>query len=169
MSSPQGQPPAAVPSKGGAKKRLVLAAAALLLAGAGVVLQRRGQTQEHPPKQTVAFDPGVVELEPFVLNLTDPAGDRYFRLALRLVLDQRASAERAASGLGQVKLRDRILTVLSKKRASEMTNMEGKERLSAEIRSASEALLAGPPFHEAGSDAAPARVVEVFFTEFLVQ
>jgi len=173
MSTPQGQTPAGAPPKKSSKKWLVLAAAALLLAGGGVVvLQRRAKPTEQTEKnekKPVAFEPGVVELEPFVLNLTDPAGDRYFRLVVRLVLDQRAIAERAAGGLGQVKLRDRILSVLSKKRASEMTSLEGKERLRAELMSASESVLAEPPLHDSENDPAPARVVDVFFTEFLVQ
>jgi len=165
MSSPAQKPPV----KGG-KKWLVLAAVALLLGGGGVVvLQRREQAPEPAAKKPVAFEPGVLELEPFVLNLADPAGDRYFRLGLRLVLDQRAIAERAAEGLGQVKLRDRILSVLSKKRAGDMTRVEGKEHLRAEILAASEALLGEPPFHEAARDPAPARVVDVLFMEFLVQ
>jgi flagellar FliL protein len=168
MSSPQGQPPAAAPSRSGGKKWLILATAVLLLGGGVVAFQRRGKASEHPDKPA-SFEPGVVELEPFVLNLADPAGDRYVRLVLRLVLDRRAIAERAASGLGQVKLRDRILSVLSRKRAGEMTSAEGRERLQAEIWAASEALLAEPPFHDAAGDPAPARVVDVFFTEFLVQ
>jgi flagellar FliL protein len=120
-------------------------------------------------KKPVPLDPGVLELDPFILNLADPAGDRYFRISLRLVLDQRAIVERAASGLAQAKLRDRILAVLSKKRAGEMTSLEGKERLRAEILAASEALLAEPPFHDAEHAPAPGHVVDVLFTEFLVQ
>jgi flagellar FliL protein len=170
MSSPQGQPPATAPSRSGGKKWLVLAAVGSILAGGGVVaLQRRGKPTEQAQTKPVAFEPGVVELEPFVLNLADPAGDRYFRLTLRLVLDQRAIAERAAGGLGQVKLRDRVLSILSRKRAGDVTSLEGKERLRAEILAACEALLAEQPFHEAASDPAPARVVDVLFMEFLVQ
>ena len=169
MSSPQGQP-AAVPSRGGGKKGLVLAAGALLLlAGAGVVYLRRGGGTSAPVARKAGPPvPGVVELEPFVLNLADPAGDRYFRLTVRIVLDRREVAERAADGLGKSKLRDQILSVLSRKRASDMTRPEGRDLLRAEIQGASEALLARPPFLGEG-DSAPAHVVEVYFTEFLVQ
>jgi flagellar FliL protein len=162
MSSPEDSP-----SRRGGKKWLLLAAV-VILAGSGVVaLQRRGSAPEHAVKKPAASEPGVVELEPFVLNLADPTGDRYFRITVRLVLDRREIAERAASGLGHVKLRDRILSVLSRKRASEMTSLDARESLRDEILAASQALLAAPPFHDAGSE--PARVVDVYFTEFLVQ
>lgn len=171
MSSPQGQPAAADSSKKSATKRLVLVASALLLAGAGVVVfQRKAatDTQAEVEKKPVPLDPGVVEFEPFILNLADPAGDRYFRLDLRLVLDQRMVAERASRGLSRALLRDRILSILSKKRGTEMTTVAGRENLRAELMAASEALLAKPPLHE-DADPAAAHVIDVFFTEFLVQ
>ncbi len=171
MSSPQGQPAAAAPSKKSGAKWLALVAGALLLAGGGVVaFQRKAATDKPAGVETkpVPLDPGVVEFEPFILNLADPVEDRYFRLDLRLVLDQRVIAERAASGLSQARLRDRILSILSKKRAGEMTTVEGRENLRAELLAASEALLAQPPLHAEG-DPAPARVIDVYFMEFLVQ
>jgi flagellar FliL protein len=141
---------------------------ALLLGGAAAVVLRRGREEPAPVEsKPVASAPGVVELEPFVLNLADPAGDRYFRLVLRLVLDRRAVAERASDGLARSRLRDRILSVLSKQRAGELTTTEGRESLRAELSSASEACLAEAPFLADGD--APARVLEVYFTEFLVQ
>ena len=163
MSGPQDKP-----SGRGGKKWLVLGAAVMLVATVGVVMQRSGR-ETGQEKQPAAFEPGVLELEPFTLNLADPSGDRYFRIAVRLVLDQREIAERAGSGLGHVKLRDRILSVLASKRARDMTSQEGKDRLRAEILEASEALLAHPPFHDGKPGARPARVADVFFTEFLVQ
>ena len=170
MSSPQGQPAVAAPSKKGAAKWLVLVAGALLAGGGVIALQRR--TAKHAPadvaKKAVPLDPGVVEFEPFVLNLADPAGDRYFRVDLRLVLDQRVIAERAGRGLAQARLRDRILSVLAKKHAGEMTTVEGREHLRAELTEASEAVLARPPLHADG-DPAPAHVIDVYFMEFLVQ
>jgi uncharacterized protein YlzI (FlbEa/FlbD family)/flagellar basal body-associated protein FliL len=134
MSSPQGQP-AAAPSRGGGKKWLVLAAGALALAGAGVVVfQRQKDSPASDAKKAESTTPGVVELEPFVLNLADPAGDRYLRLTVRLALDRREVAERAESGLAQAKLRDGILSALSKKRASEVTSADGRESLRSEVR-----------------------------------
>ena len=177
MSTPQAKAaPAASASPtaaGGGKKFVVLGAAALLLAGGGVVAYRQLRPAAHeektPARPAVKLDAGVVTIEPFVLNLSDPAGDRYFRLSVRLVLDQSAIAARANGGLAQVKLRDRILSILAKKRAAEITTVEGKERLRMELQQAAEGLLDSPPFHDPATDPAPAHVSEVFFTEFLVQ
>lgn len=172
MSSQEVQPATAAPSQSGGKKRLVIAAGVLALAGGGVVACQEtpapaeGATSVKPP---VVLEPTVVPVEPFVLNLADPEGDRYFRLTLQLVLDQRAVAERAAEGLAQAKLRDRILALLSKKRVAQMTTVAGKELLRNELRETTEPLFATPPFHDSEHDPAPAHVLDVLFTEFLVQ
>lgn len=151
----------------------ILGAALLVLAGSGVVAYRKLAVKDEAGKESikppVVIDPGVLELDPFVLNLADPAGDRYFRLNLSLVLDQRAIASRVGTGLGEVKLRDRILNVLSRKRAGEMTTPEGKEKLRLEIQDVAEALLGQEPFYDAATDPAPAHVLDVLFREFLVQ
>jgi flagellar basal body-associated protein FliL len=169
MSSQPGSP--AAPSRAGGKKLPVIVATLLALGGGGYVAW--GKLAAPPPAvpvvKKVVREPGVLELEPFVQNLSDPTGDRYFRLNLRLVLDQRAIAERAAVGLAEVKLRDRILALLAKKRATQLTSVAGKELLRTEIRETTEALLGEPPFFVAASDAAPAHVVDVLFMEFLVQ
>ena len=173
MSPPAPAAAAAAPALTRAKKTpWILGALLVLLGGGGYVgYARLAQKEGHgePEKGQAALGHGVTELEPFVLNLADPSGDRYFRLNLRVVLDQKAIAERAQSGLAQAKLRDRILAVLSKKRASEVVTVEGKERLRAELSAAVEALLSDVPFHDEKTDPARAHVLEVFFTEFLVQ
>lgn len=167
MSSPPTAP------KKGVTKWLVVGAGVLAVAGSGVVFQRSRkpapEESAQPPKKAPVFEPGVVDLDPFVLNLADPAGDRYFRLNLRLVLDQRAIAERAADERAQVKLRDRILSLLAKKRAAQMATQEGRESLRTELATLTEPLFADAPFHDPETDAAPARVIDVLFTEFLVQ
>ncbi len=170
MSTPQGQPATAAPSKSGGKTWILVATGVLVLGGGVVAFQRKaGAAKEAPAKPPVVVEPTSVFLEPFILNLSDPAGDRYFRLNLRLVLDQRALAERAATGLAHVKLRDRILALLAKMRSAELTTAEGKERLRAELLAVTQTLLEQAPFYDAAHDPAPARVLDVLFTEFLVQ
>lgn len=173
MSNQAGQPAEAAPSRGG-KKLPILVASVLALGGGGVVAYRKLAAKpvagaDAEDKKAVVVDPGVLEVEPFVLNLADPAGDRYIRLNLRLVLDQRAIAERSATGLAQVKMRDRLLGLLSKKRASAVTSVEGKELLRNELWAAAEGLLGESPFYEPATDPAPAHVLDVLFMEYLVQ
>lgn len=172
MSTAAGQPAEAAPSRGG-KKLPILVASVLALAGSGVVAWRKLAAKPHegaaPEPKPVVREPGVVELEPFVQSLADPTGDRFLRLNLRLVLDQRAIAERAATGLAQAKLRDRVLAVLARKRAAQLATLEGKELLREEIRQAAAALMDEAPFHLPATDPAPAHVRDVLFLEFLLQ
>jgi flagellar protein FliL len=158
-----------VPTKSG-KKVLVLAALLLLLALAGAVGYRSfAAGAADAPAPAVESEPGVVELEPFVLNLPDRAGERYLRVNMRVVLDDQAAAARANEGLGQFKLRDRLLAVLSRARASELTSPAGKDHLRDELRAAVNELLAAPPYFTAGKDRRAARTREILFTEFLLQ
>jgi len=171
MSSQASPAPSAAPPPRSRKALFLVGAALLALTGGGVVALRLGQGDEgHPERKApVASEPGVLEIEPFTLNLPDPAGDRYFRLNLRLVLDQRAVAQRTGQGLPRVKLHDRLLSVLAQKRAGELATAEGKEALRAEIWAAAQPLFEAPPFHDPAQDPAPARILDVLFTEFLLQ
>jgi len=177
MSSAAKEAPPPAPPEKGSKKVVIVAAVGLLLAGGGVVgytQYARSKAAEHaaeaePVKPAVVVDPGAVDLEPFVVRLADPAGDRYFRLNVQLVLDQKVIAKRADTGLGQVKLVDLVLEILSKKRASDLVTVEGKEALREELGAAVTTLFAEEPLYDAAVDPAPARVIDVFFTEFLVQ
>lgn len=176
MSSPTqaASAPSTAPAKKGGKKLVILGAAVLVLAGAGVVgytkFAKKPAAEPEPeaPKPLVV-DPGVVDLEPFVVRLADPAGDRYFRLHVEIVLDQKAIAKRADTGLGQVKLVDLVLELLAKKRASELVTVAGKELLREELRASVTTLFAEQPLYDEAVDPAPASVLDVFFTEFLVQ
>jgi hypothetical protein len=70
----------------------------------------------------------------------------------------RAVAERITGEVLELaRVRDRLLTVLSSKTAEEITSYEGKEDLRAEL-----ARAVAPLFGEA-------KVLEIYFTEFLVQ
>lgn len=178
MSTAAQEAPPQAPPKKGSKKVVILAAVGLLLAGGGVVGYTRyakakakaeQAAEAVPAKPPVVVDPAVVDLEPFVVRLADPAGDRYFRLNVQVVVDQKPIAKRAGTGLGQVKLVDLVLEILSKKRARELVTVEGKEALREELRAAVTALFAEEPLYDAAVDPAPASVIDVFFTEFLVQ
>lgn len=160
----------ASPSPPAPKKRLplILSATLVLLGGAGAVafLSRGAESAAGAPGEpgTDAAElgppgePGVLALEPFVLNLADPEGDRYLRLTLRVVLDRAEVAVEAAGDLlEESRLRDLVLNVLCVKSAHEITSFEGKEALRAELRRA-----LAPRFSKA-------RVLDVYFTEFLIQ
>jgi len=143
---------------------LSLATVAILGTGGAVVLVGGSGEAGHggaggaeAQALEVASLPGVVALDPFILNLADPEGDRYVRVAVRIGLDSALAAERLSTeDLQLARVRDRILTSLSSKTAEEITSYDGKETLRAELKGA-----IAPLFTEA-------RVVDVYFMEFLV-
>ena len=162
-------PKAPVPSarKGGRKLPILVAGVLLTAAGGFVAYQRLGSRAPRPT-QPPPEEFGSVEFEPFVLNIADPTGDRFVRMCLSLFLDRKTVARRSQSGLGLVKLRDRILGILSRKRASDLATLEGKEALRKELIAAIQALMNEPPFLAEGEER-PARVQELLFTAFLLQ
>jgi flagellar basal body-associated protein FliL len=148
-------------------------ALALIFGAVGLVGYR--QLAPHKPAKRSGLPAevvpvrGVIELEPFVLNLPDAVGDRFLRLTCRLEVDDQELAASASDGLAQAKLRDCVLSVLARKRGSELITVDGRDRLRGEIQSAIQPLFAEAPFHDPASKRAPARVLDVLFTEFLLQ
>jgi flagellar basal body-associated protein FliL len=149
-------PEAAPPRRG---KKLPLLAGALLLAlgAAGVVYKARsgaGAGEARAPEH----DPGIVALDPYVLNLSDPEGGRFLRCSLRIALDRDDVAEKwNTDPLLQTRLRDRIFSSLATRTASELTAPGGREALRARVKATVE-----PLFEDA-------HVLEIYFTEFLLQ
>ena len=101
----------------------------------------------------------VMHLDPFVVNLTDPDGDRFLRVGVDLGLE-RELAERNQPGQGAMafaQTRDTILSILTAWDAQSLLAPAGKATLKDQL---AKALRARAP--ELG-------VAEVYFTEFLVQ
>lgn len=168
--SPASDTPA---KKGGKKLPLILGTTLVVLGVGGFVGYRQlAASKEHAePTEPAPLedDPGLIEMEPIIVNLADPSGDRYLRLTVQLMLSQKSVAEAASDGLATVKLRDAILSVLGKKRATDLVVVANKEKLRGEIAEAIDALLQQPPLSAGDGMTPPCRVMEVFFTEFLLQ
>lgn len=143
------------------KRILVGLAVLLLLAGAvvgGVFAYRalRGSGTGGPaaPGARPAVGP-IYRLDPFVVNLADVGRSRFLRVVLQLELDGSAAASEL-DALGP-RVRDAILTLLSSKSSAELATVGDRERLRSEILHRLNGLLSG------------GAVVQVYFTEFLVQ
>ena len=172
MATPQATPAQApsAPERSGKKIPLLIGALLLLLGGGGLVgYLRLGRAQAAQEKSApVEIDPGLADLDAFALNLPDEDHDRHLRVGLRIALDQAdVAAEINEQGLGYTRLRDRILSLLAACSAVELGTDEGREALRADVARTVGPLLEEPPFCEEGEQ--PARVLEVFFSEFLVQ
>jgi flagellar FliL protein len=152
-------PTDSAPRARGKKLPLLAGATLLALGGAGVVaFGLKEDEQAAASAVRPERDPAVIRVDPFVVNLSDPEGERYLRCTLRLVLDrQEAAAQANADPLLQARLRDRIFSLLASTRAGELASLTGRDAMRARIRE-----TVGPLFGEAV-------VLEVYFTEFLLQ
>jgi flagellar basal body-associated protein FliL len=171
MPSPTASPAAPSAARRGKKLPLLLGATLVLLGTGGVVAYLRlARPQGAAGGERREADPGVAELEPFTLNLPDEGGDRHLRLTLHLVLDRVEVARQLdGQGLACTRLRDRILALLAAQSPAELTTSAGREALRAELVRTIGPLLEAPPFVAPGQEEPPARVLGVYFTEFLVQ
>lgn len=149
------------------KKMLFILIGVVVLAvggGAGFYLAPGGDAAAESPAEgteaeAASDEPvGLVALDTFLVNLSDREQDRYMKLTLRLTVSPEAEADRITDDeLIQARMRDRVLTVLTAKSYSELTNPLGKESLRQEILGQISPLLE------------PARTQDVLFSEFVVQ
>lgn len=107
-----------------------------------------------PPLPKVTLGP-VYPVEPFMVNLADPGRPRFLKVVLQLELDSSAVVTEL-DGL-KPKVRDSLLTLLSSKGSADLATVADKERLRNEI------------IHRLNAFLSAGRVVEVYFTEFVVQ
>lgn len=160
----------AVKKGGGSKTLIIILIAGFLmftmLAGAGFfILWKRlpapestktETTENGAQEETVELTMGpVFTLEPFVVNLADPAGNRFLRTKMTLELEQEALLEKMDKF--SFPIRDKILTILSSKEYREISNVQGKKELRAEITTAVDGLL--------GKGA----VKNVYFSDFVAE
>ncbi|HKI48496.1 MAG TPA: flagellar basal body-associated FliL family protein [Desulfobacteria bacterium] len=140
---------------GGSKTLLIIVIAGFLLfmvlAGAGFFIlwkklpapentkadTSEEKTQDEQPAQ-LTIGP-VFSLEPFIVNLADPAGNRFLRAKITLELGNPELLAKMDKLVFPV--RDEILTVLSSKKYLEINSSQGKEQLRVEIATAVDGLL----------------------------
>ncbi len=97
----------------------------------------------------------IFSMDTFIVNLVDPHGKRY--LKLRLELELNADEVRAEVDRRMPQFKDTILTLLSSKTYEDVSSLEGKLQLRAEMISMLNRYL------QSGS------IENVYFTEFIVQ
>jgi flagellar protein FliL len=121
------------------------------------------KTEAVGPRATHAM-----ALEPVLVNLADPGGSSYLRVALTLRVadveegkdakakEEKLKEDKAASD-AVASVRDTTLMVLGRQTADGLLAADGKEHLKADLKKA---------FAEHNADL---KVMDVFFTDFLVQ
>jgi flagellar FliL protein len=103
--------------------------------------------------------PSFVPLESFTVNLQPENGDQYLQVGLVLKVTESTTGD--AVKLYMPEIRNRILLLLSSKKASEVSTVAGKQRLSAEIMGEARQPIPSQEIQQG--------IVGVFFTSFVIQ
>ncbi|HLG55864.1 MAG TPA: flagellar basal body-associated FliL family protein [Vicinamibacterales bacterium] len=118
----------------------------------------------RPVQEGAAAEPepappsGIVELEPFVVNLADTGGQRFLRVSMRLLTyTEEQATEMKEDAVSKAKLRSAVLELLSMQLAEPLVTPEGKAELKKAI-----AERAAHAVHDL-------KVTDVLFVEFVVQ
>lgn len=152
----------AAPKKSKKKLIMLIVAALALLGGAGgAAWHFVGNDAGAAPaiKNEPAKLPVFVVMEPFTVNLQSEGGDQFLQITFTLQVADQSQEELIKTFMPQV--RSRLLFLLSSKKASEVSSVEGKKKLSDEIIT-----TVNQPFT---SKSAPQTVSNVFFTSFVIQ
>ncbi len=142
------------------KKLLIMVVAGLLVGVGGTagffILTKSDSTTQAaaPPPEP----PGIMDMEPFLVNISDEGGDRFAKLDLRLAIRPGSEVDSMKDDtLLQAKIRDRVLTLITSKSFQELVGPVGKEALRRELKAHLSPLL------EEGE------IDEVLFADFVVQ
>lgn len=162
--APAADQAAEAPKKSG--KLIFILLGALLLAGGGggAAWYFLGQKNQAGTAESKAVEPSgppvFLVVDPFTVNLQpDGAGDQYLQVAFSLQVAGEKDVEAIKLYLPQ--MRSRLLLLLSGKKASEISTVEGKKKLAEEILE-----QVKQPFTPGGK---PQKVTNVFFTSFVIQ
>ena len=153
---------AAAAPKSSKKKLLVIIIKAVLVLGLGggaawFFTQGKSEGGEH--KAAKAEPPEYVPIEAFTVNLQPENGDQYLQITFTLQVANPQQVELIKANMPKV--RSRVLLLLSGKKASEISSVEGKHQLATEIITSLK-----QPFVDKGE--APL-VSDVLFTSFIIQ
>jgi flagellar protein FliL len=117
------------------------------------------KTAEKKAKAEKPVPPVFVNLEQFTVNLQPEAGEHFLQIAMTLQVATKEDVDMIKLYMPQI--RSRILLLLSSKKASEISTLEGKKKLSSEIMA-----QVNQPLTPQGN---PQTVSNVFFTSFVIQ
>ncbi len=158
--------------KGNLLKMLLLIVFPLLLIGGGAAWYFIGKAppQEEKPvagkagpakaaKSTPSKPPTFVPLEPFTVNLQMEDSAQYLQVGLTLKTTDPAYTD--AIKLNMPDIRNRILLLLSSKKASQISTLEGKQALATEIM--------GETAQALGGSVPSGGISSVLFTSFVIQ
>ncbi|BDT60576.1 hypothetical protein MasN3_40700 [Massilia varians] len=171
-ADPKADAAAAAAAPAGSKKKLiVIAAAAVLVLGGGggaawyfmqggdaaAAHESPKESKKKKKKEGVKLE--YLPVEAFTVNLQPENGEQYLQVQFTLQVAGTEQATLIKDNMAIV--RNRVLLLLSGKRASEISTVEGKQQLAAEIQA-----IVQEPFNKGGDEQ---DVTDVLFTSFIIQ
>ncbi len=148
------------PKKKGKLLKIMLALAVFASGGGGVawyMMQQSAIEQEATALQEKP--PTFLNFDSFTVNLQPEAEGQYLQVGLTLKLTEPSTAD--AIKLHTPEIRNRILLLLSDKKASEISSSEGKQQLSTEILDVTRKSIS--------SEKTQQEILDVLFTSFVIQ
>ncbi len=149
-------------TKSSKKKLMILVLVAIIAAAAasGVVWFFTRSSDHAPEHKEVKAMPAIfVPIEPFTVNLQSETEGQFLQATIQLQVADLITVEVIKANIPLV--RNRILILLSSKKAAEISTAEGKQKLADEI-----VALMKQPFIPKGK---PQDVGGALFTSFIIQ
>lgn len=140
-------------------KMIIIIVAALGLCLGGLAVTKVMKKGKGPMKPVVS----EMKLEEFVVNLADRGDPRYLKVNLTLEVEGPAKVKPASGEGGEgkteedPKVRDAVITVLTRKKFNEILTETGKEKLKEELKT------------ELNKVMKDQKVTDIFFTSFAMQ
>jgi len=153
----------APPKTGKGSKMILIIVGVILVVGAGLTFAilkyvRRAGTaaaaSEKPKKEAVL---GMMNLDPFLVNLADKDAVRFVKITFRLGVSEKPEGEGGADPIFLAAARDQIISLLTAKTSEEMLTTEGKEKLRKEVMTQLNSVLN------------KGKILEVYIVDFVVQ
>lgn len=152
------------PKKKSKKMLFILLGVTIVLLGVGgFFAYKKFMIPPPPPEKASPQNPAelpetvgeIVTLDPFVVNLADPKGNRYLKMKISLELETKEAADRATKTTP--KLRDIVIMMLTSLSFEEVMTPEGKLRIRDELLERFSRVIR------------PDKVKNIYFSEFVVQ
>lgn len=152
--------------KGRSKKLLIIIIAVVLViligAGAGAFFFLKDvDGNSSPEKESSAtvlaasqIGP-MVDIDPFIVNILDNEESRYLKAAITIEVDSDVASRELNARMAQVK--DAILLLIGNKTFNELSDLQGKIQLRAEL------------INKLNSILVQGKVKRIYFTDFVVQ
>lgn len=154
-------------AEGGGKGKLILiiAGSIVMLLSVGIAAYLLGASSSSSSENSVmeksAQDTGnaaigpMVDINEFIINILDKNETRYLKAAITIELDNEETALEVTERMAQI--RDAIILLIGNKTFAELSDLQGKLQLRAEIIARLNKLLT------------TGKVKGIYFTEFVVQ